>query len=89
MWIALPHVLPRSLGGLPPRRPRAGRLFTRGALAILPLFGLFAAADAQVQKPPVAQGVPNALQGFSQNRDQPMKIQADKLEVSRSTPSRA
>jgi lipopolysaccharide export system protein LptA len=30
---------------------------------------------------PQNQGPPNALQGFSQNRDQPVKIQADKLEV--------
>jgi lipopolysaccharide export system protein LptA len=47
----------------------------------LPLIGLLAAAHAQAPKPQVSQGVPNALQGFSQNRDQPMKIQADKLEV--------
>jgi lipopolysaccharide export system protein LptA len=34
--------------------------------------------DATAQK---AQGPPNALQGFSQNRDQPVKIQASSLEV--------
>jgi lipopolysaccharide export system protein LptA len=41
--------------------------------------------DARAQKNqnqvPQNQGLPNALQGFSQNRDQPVKIQADKLEV--------
>ena len=36
------------------------------------------AADASAQK---NQGPPNALQGFSQNRDQPVKIQAAALEV--------
>jgi lipopolysaccharide export system protein LptA len=34
--------------------------------------------DANAQK---NQGPPNALQGFSQNRDQPVKIQAASLEV--------
>jgi lipopolysaccharide export system protein LptA len=34
--------------------------------------------DASAQK---NQGPPNALQGFSQNRDQPVKIQAASLEV--------
>jgi len=36
------------------------------------------AFDANAQK---NQGPPNALQGFSQNRDQPVKIQAASLEV--------
>src|SRR5262249_47180431 len=36
------------------------------------------AASAQQQK---NQGPPNALQGFSQNRDQPVRIQAAALEV--------
>jgi lipopolysaccharide export system protein LptA len=35
-------------------------------------------SDASAQK---NQGPPNALQGFSQNRDQPVKIQAASLEV--------
>jgi lipopolysaccharide export system protein LptA len=41
------------------------------------------AADAQAQKnqPAQNQGPPNALQGFSQNRDEPVKIQADSLVV--------
>src|SRR5271154_4925743 len=35
------------------------------------------AADAQSS----AQGVPNAMQGFSQNRDQPIQIEATTLEM--------
>src|SRR5215470_2838514 len=35
-------------------------------------------SDASAQR---NQGPPNALQGFSQNRDQPVKIQAASLEV--------
>jgi lipopolysaccharide export system protein LptA len=38
----------------------------------------FCAAHAAAQK---NQGPPNALQGFSQNRDQPVKIQAASFEV--------
>ena len=42
-------------------------------------------ASAQQKKPEASaqknQGPPNALQGFSQNRDQPVKIQAASLEV--------
>jgi lipopolysaccharide export system protein LptA len=87
MGISLPHSLAGFLEGLPPRRRGAGRrLFVLGGLAaVLAVIGLLAAAHAQPQKSqekaPVSQGVPNALQGFSQNRDEPMKIQADKLEV--------
>jgi lipopolysaccharide export system protein LptA len=40
---------------------------------------LIAAASAQAQ--PTAKGPPNALQGFSQNRDQPVQIDAATLEV--------
>jgi lipopolysaccharide export system protein LptA len=41
------------------------------------------ATDAPAQKapPPQNQGLPNALQGFSQNRDQPVRIQSDGLVV--------
>ena len=50
------------------------------------LLSILPATDAPAQKgPPPSgppqQGLPNALQGFSQNRDQPVKIQADRLEV--------
>src|ERR1700756_5444425 len=46
-----------------------------GALAI----GVMLIAVAHAQS--TVQGVPNALQGFSQNRDQPIKIEAASLEM--------
>jgi lipopolysaccharide export system protein LptA len=62
-------------------RPRG--LFARGSLAAAlgALAILGHAAPAPAQKGQVTQAPPNALQGFSQNKDQPVKIQADKLEV--------
>jgi lipopolysaccharide export system protein LptA len=48
-----------------------------GAGAILLASGLAFAAHAQGSM----QGVPNAMQGFTQNRDQPIQIEAAKLEV--------
>ena len=48
------------------------------AKALLLAMALCAAPAAAEQK---SQGPPNALQGFSQNRDQPVKIQAASLEV--------
>lgn len=39
----------------------------------------FAAGDAGAQS--AVQGVPNAMQGFSQNRDQPIQIEAASLEM--------
>jgi lipopolysaccharide export system protein LptA len=53
------------------RKIAAGLLFA--ALA----FAGGSASDAQ----PAAKGPPNALQGFSQNRDQPVHIEAASLEV--------
>lgn len=48
--------------------------------AVVALLGLgFGAADAQAQ--PAASGPSNALQGFSQNRDKPIQIDAARLEV--------
>jgi lipopolysaccharide export system protein LptA len=53
--------------------------------AAVTAFVVLAAVGAAAQKnqgaAPQNQGPPNALQGFSQNRDQPVKIQADRLEV--------
>ena len=40
---------------------------------------LLAASDARSQSS--VQGVPNAMQGFSQNRDQPIQIEAATLEM--------
>jgi lipopolysaccharide export system protein LptA len=48
------------------------------AAATIMLVMAFGAAHAAAQK---NQGPPNALQGFSQNRDKPVKIQAASLEV--------
>jgi len=42
-------------------------------------FVLLAASDARSQSS--VQGVPNAMQGFSQNRDQPIQIEAASLEM--------
>jgi lipopolysaccharide export system protein LptA len=57
----------------------------RGAFAVVAgLLGVLAAGDGLAQRspsPPQNQGLPNALQGFSQNRGQPVKIESDKLEV--------
>lgn len=53
-------------------------VWKRGAIATIVLATAFCAAHATAQK---NQGPPNALQGFSQNRDQPVKIQAASLEV--------
>jgi lipopolysaccharide export system protein LptA len=58
------------------------------AVAVAALAGVLAATDSPAQKSPSPpnpsppnQGPPNALQGFAQNRDQPVRIQADGLVV--------
>ena len=53
------------------------------AIALVAALGLLGTpANAQKnQGQPPGQGPPNALQGFSQNRDEPVKIQAASLEV--------
>ena len=61
-----------------PDDARSRRALLRAALAAIVAL---TAGAALAQKAQVSQGPPNALQGFSQNRDQPVKIQADKLEV--------
>src|ERR1700685_102292 len=40
---------------------------------------MIAASEVRAQSP--VQGVPNAMQGFSQNRDQPIQIEAATLEM--------
>jgi lipopolysaccharide export system protein LptA len=58
------------------------RLLAAAILTIAAIGGLDAAAQQPPpQQPQKNQGPPNALQGFSQNRDQPVKIQAASLEV--------
>lgn len=54
------------------------------AVALILAFAAAAPVQAQKQKPPApAQdvGVPNALQGFARNKDEPVKIEAASLEV--------
>src|SRR4051812_7324521 len=48
-------------------------------LAVLAPLSVLAAGEAAAQS--AVQGVPNAMQGFSQNRDQPIQIEAATLEV--------
>jgi lipopolysaccharide export system protein LptA len=50
------------------------RLCACAAIAVAPMHGVAFAQQVQ-------QSVPNALQGFSQNKDQPVKIEAASLEV--------
>src|SRR5207253_1895282 len=53
----------------------SSRSFAAAALAL----ALVAAGDAMAQG--AMSGVPNAMQGFSQNRDQPIQIEAGSLEM--------
>jgi lipopolysaccharide export system protein LptA len=39
------------------------------------------AQRAQAPAPAVSQGPPNALQGFAQNRDEPVKVKANRLDI--------
>jgi lipopolysaccharide export system protein LptA len=55
-------------------RRRAGR-----AIALALLLASAAILEARAQN--TMQGVPNAMQGFSQNRDQPIQIEAASLEM--------
>ncbi|MET0708003.1 MAG: LptA/OstA family protein [Tardiphaga sp.] len=59
----------------PDRNSPWTRRIVGAALAALAL----AAGDAAAQS--AVQGVPNAMQGFSQNRDQPIQIEAASLEM--------
>lgn len=54
------------------------RRIVRASLAAI-LFAALPSVGAQAQS--AMQGVPNAMQGFSQNRDQPIWIEAASLEV--------
>lgn len=70
-----------TISSVRPDRLRSGT--ARNVLVAAAFFAGLAAADAAAQKSPPAQnqGPPNALQGFSQNRDQPVNIQSDTLVV--------
>ncbi len=50
------------------------------AIALVAALG-FASTDGERAEEPASRPPPNALQGFSQNRDEPVKIQAASLEV--------
>lgn len=60
-------------------RPPAAR--TALLVVATALLGLCGSAGALAQRNIAPPGPPNALQGFSQNRGQPVNIQADKLVV--------
>jgi lipopolysaccharide export system protein LptA len=51
----------------------------RGISAALMIMAVIAASDGMAQS--AVSGVPNAMQGFSQNRDQPIQIEAASLEM--------
>jgi lipopolysaccharide export system protein LptA len=55
------------------------RRLTRGICAGSIALVMLAIGDASAQS--AVQGVPNAMQGFSQNRDQPIQIEAASLEM--------
>jgi lipopolysaccharide export system protein LptA len=59
--------------GLPVRR--LARAICAGSMAL----AMMAAGEAGAQS--AVKGVPNAMQGFSQNRDQPIQIEAASLEM--------
>ena len=64
-------MMPVQCGPRPSRR--------RGGLAAASLALALMAGEACAQS--AVQGVPNAMQGFSQNRDQPIQIEAASLEM--------
>ncbi len=55
------------------------RRIAHGACAAAFALAMIAAGEAGAQS--AVQGVPNAMQGFSQNRDQPIQIEAATLEM--------
>ena len=61
-----------------PGNPELRRI-ARGARKAVYALVLIAASEACAQS--AVQGVPNAMQGFSQNRDQPIQIEAATLEM--------
>jgi lipopolysaccharide export system protein LptA len=61
------------------RRSPSVRRLMRGICAGAIALAMLAAGDAVAQS--AVKGVPNAMQGFSQNRDQPIQIEAASLEM--------
>lgn len=72
--ISIMMLSPRSAGSDFRRR-----LFAIRVCGLAFSLALLAASDARSQSS--VQGVPNAMQGFSQNRDQPIQIEAATLEM--------
>src|SRR5450755_3614527 len=60
-------------------RTTSHRRMAHGARTVAFALALIAGGKAVAQS--TAQGVPNAMQGFSQNRDQPIQIEAATLEM--------
>jgi lipopolysaccharide export system protein LptA len=56
-----------------------GRWIAHGAGVAAIALAMIAASEIRAQS--AVQGVPNAMQGFSQNRDQPIQIEAASLEM--------
>jgi lipopolysaccharide export system protein LptA len=77
----IPHRGPDLSGRRTMARGAGRKIFA--VAAVTALLGVLAATDALAQKNQGSQnqGPPNALQGFSQNRGQPVKIESDKLDV--------
>jgi lipopolysaccharide export system protein LptA len=61
------------------RRSTSVRRLARCMVAVLIALATLAVGDAGAQS--AVKGVPNAMQGFSQNRDQPIQIEAASLEM--------
>jgi lipopolysaccharide export system protein LptA len=61
------------------QRSTLGRRIAHSACAATFALALLAAGEAGAQN--AVQGVPNAMQGFSQNRDQPIQIESATLEM--------
>jgi lipopolysaccharide export system protein LptA len=64
---------------MPFRRSKLFRPVAAGLCAAAVALAMLNAADAAAQS--AVTGVPNAMQGFSQNRDQPIQIEAAALEM--------
>jgi lipopolysaccharide export system protein LptA len=64
---------------MPSPRSTSVRRIARYACTVA--FALFVIACGQAIAQSAVQGVPNAMQGFSQNRDQPIQIEAATLEM--------
>src|SRR5216117_879313 len=64
---------------MPIRSPQMMQFSSRSFAAAALALALIASGDALAQG--AMSGVPNAMQGFSQNRDQPIQIEAASLEM--------